>query len=147
MSVQKEIDSFEKKLESVIKNAFGKFIRDDDDFEISADYDTHIRIEDVVKGLGLAVYGMSVAPSEFTITFEFTGPYEQIESTKKPQFCRISLDNDGDYFLILGEDDLKKSWHCGITDLNFNTKIISEEDVFGAMKEMNEVLLMSVLSN
>ena len=63
MSAQNEIDIFEKKLESLIKNAFIKTLKIVDEFEITADYDTLDRIEDVVKGLGLRVYAMSLRPN------------------------------------------------------------------------------------
>lgn len=147
MSVQNEINSFEKKLESIIKSAFEKVIRLDDDFEISADYDTHRRIEDVVKGLGLTVYGMSVTPSEFTITFEFDGPYQNMESTERPTYCHIKLQNDGEYSFNISNNDLKKNWYLGITDHHFNIKLLSEETILETLNEMNQVMLVTVLSN
>jgi len=147
MSVQNEINSFEKKLESIIKSAFEKVLRLDDDFEISADYDTHRRIEDVVRELGLTVYGMSVTPSEFTITFEFDGAYQSMECLERPTYCHISLQNDGDYSLNLSSDDLKNNWYLRITDHNFNIKLLSEETILETLKEMNQVLLVTVLSN
>jgi hypothetical protein len=39
MTAQSEISSFEKKLESAIKGAFEKAVRNDGYFEIAADYD------------------------------------------------------------------------------------------------------------
>lgn len=95
MSVTDELRDFEKKLETAIKSSFEEVFRQDAEFEISADYDTHSRISDVVAGLDLEVYGMSVTPSEFTITFEFCGSFEEIDSKSKPRYCRISLENDG----------------------------------------------------
>jgi hypothetical protein len=147
MSVQNEIDSFELKLESIIKGAFEKTFRFDDSFEISADYDTHRRIDDVVEGLGLTVYGMSVAPSEFTITFEFNGAYQNMECSERPTYCHIRLQNDGEYSFNISNNDLKKNWFLGITDHQFNTKTLSEEAILETLNEMNQVLLLTVLSN
>lgn len=148
MSAQSEISSFEKKLESAIKGAFETTIRNDGDFEIAADYDTHRRIDKLVKGLGLNVYGMSITPDEFTITFKFSGLFESMKSIKKPNSCRIRLNNNGEYFFNISEDDLKKNWYCGVTDqFFFNTKVVSEEEIFESIEEMNQVLMLKILSN
>jgi hypothetical protein len=146
MSAQNEIDKFEKKLESILKGAFEKALRIDDEFEIAADYDTHTRIDDLVKSLGLEVNGMSIAPSEFTITFKFIEPYSSI-CLRRPYYCHIRLENDGNYFFNLKEDDLKKDWFLGITDFEFNAKTLSEEVVIEALNEMNEVMLLTILSS
>lgn len=147
MSAQNEIASFEQKLESILKNAFEKVIKIDDDFEIAADYDTHCRIQDVVKGLGLSVYGMCVTPSEFTVTFKFDGPYLNMECSERPKYCRINLKNDGEYYFHISQNDLKNDWHLGMTDIQFNIKSLSEKTVLETLKEMNEVILITLLSN
>jgi len=147
MSSKIELSNFEKKLESAIKSAFEKAIRKDNDFEISADYDTHSRINDVVVGLDLEVYGMSVTPSEFTITFEFCGAFVAIDSKSKPRYCRLSLKNDGNYYLTLTEDDLKLSWYLGITDTNFNLMTLPEDVIEDCLKQFNHTLLLKILSN
>ena len=145
MNANEAISNFEQKLESMVKDAFEKAIKFFGEFDISVDYDTHTRIDDLVNGLGLTVHGMSVAPSEFIITFKFIGLYDEIPVIV-PRYCRIKFENDGNYYLELREADLKKNWNCGITDFNFNTKILPEEAITEAMKEMNEVLLMIKLS-
>lgn len=147
MSVTVVLRDFEKKLETAIKSAFEKVIRQDAEFEISADYDTHSRINDVVAGLDLEVYGMSVTPSEFTITFEFCGLFGEIDSKLKPNYCRISLKNDGDYFITLTEDDLMRSWYLGITDLNFNLKDVPEDMMTDCLTQFKHTLLLEILSN
>jgi hypothetical protein len=146
MSAKNEISNFEKKLESILKGAFEKAIRIDDEFEIAADYDTHTRIDDLVKSLGLEVNGMSIAPSEFTITFKFIEPYSTIRPIR-PYYCHITLENNGNYFFNLKEDDLKKDWFLGITDFQFNANTLSEEVVIEALNEMNEVMLLTILSS
>ena len=147
MSATDELRDFEKKLEIAIKSSFEKAFRQDAEFEISADYDTHSRINDVVTGLDLEVYGMSVTPSEFTITFEFCGLFEGIDSKSKPRYCRISLKNDGDYYLTLTENDLKLSWYLGITDVNFNLKTVPENVMEDCLTQFNHTLLLKILSN
>ena len=147
MSLTDELRDFEKKLETAIKSSFEEVFRQDAEFEISADYDTHSRISDVVAGLDLEVYGMSVTPSEFTITFEFCGSFEGIDSKAKPRYCRISLENDGNYYLTLTEDDLKISWYLGITDVNFNLKTVPDDVMEDCLKQFNHTLLLKILSN
>jgi hypothetical protein len=147
MSVTDELRGFEKKLEVAIKSAFEKALHQDDEFEISADYDTHSRINDVVRPLDLEVYGMSVTPSEFTVSFEFTGSFQKIDAKAKPNFCRISLENDGNYYLTLTEDDLKRGWYVGITDLEFNLKTVPDDVLLDCLTQLNHNLLIRVLSN
>jgi hypothetical protein len=147
MSATDELRDFESKLETAIKSAFEKAIHNEDEFEISADYDTHSRISDVVAGLDLEVYGMSVTPSEFTITFEFCGSFEGVDSKSKPRYCRISLENDGNYYLTLTKDDLKISWFLGITDVNFNLKTVPDDVMRDCLKQFNHTLLLKILSN
>lgn len=53
-----KISNFERKLESIIKDAFKKSLNDEYELEIAADYQTHLRIEEIVKGLGLSIDGI-----------------------------------------------------------------------------------------
>ena len=140
------IPNFEKKLESAIKNAFESAFRQEEYFEIAADYDTESRLDDVLKGLDLNVYGMSVTPSEFTITLEFSGLYESMECIEKPKYCRIHLENSGEYSFNLTKNDLKNNWYLGITDVFFNAKVIAEEALLETLKQMDKVLFVKVLS-
>jgi hypothetical protein len=147
MNASTEISKFEANLETSIKGAFEKILRNGGDFEIAADYNTHHEIDDLVKGLGLSVYGMSVTPDEFTITFEFTGLYDTMKSLHRPKYCRIRLENSGEYAFSLTENDLNKKWWCGITDVFFNVKLFDEAEVLETMTEMNQVLMLIKLSN
>ena len=147
MSVTSELREFEKNLEVAIKSAFEKALNQDAEFEVTADYDTHSRINDLVSPLDLEVYGMSVTPSEFTVSFEFTGSYRKIDAKAKPKYCRISLENDGNYYLTLTQDDLKRSWYLGITDLEFNLKTVPEDVLSDCLTQLNHNLLIRILSN
>ena len=140
------ISNFEKKLESAIKNTFESAFRQEEYFEIAADYDTESRLDGVLKGLDLNVYGMSVAPSQFTITLEFSGLYESMECIAKPMYCCIHLENSGAYSFNLSKNDLKNNWHLSITDVFFNAKVIPEEVLLETLKQMEKVLFFKVLS-
>lgn len=147
MSITDKIHDFEKKLEGAIKSAFEQELRQEREFEISADYDTHSRINSVVAGLDLEVYGMSVTPSEFTITFEFCGSFHGIDSESQPRYCRLSFRNDGNYYLTLTESDLKLDWYLAITDVYFNLKTVPEDVMEDCLTQLNHTLLLKILSN
>jgi hypothetical protein len=147
MTAQSELFEFERKLESLIKGAFGRVIENDSDFQIAADYDTHRRIDYVVEGLSLEVYGMSVTPSEFTIIFEFIGPYTTMGCRNSPRYCRIAFENDGEYSLSISQDDLQTPWNLSITDAQFNIKSVPEDVMLETLKEMDRIMLMTLLSN
>jgi hypothetical protein len=71
-----------------------------------------------------------------------------MKSLKKPNNCRIRLNNNGEYFFNISEDDLKKNWFCGVTDqFFFNTKTVSEQEILESIEEMNQVLMLTILSN
>ena len=70
---------------------------------------------------------MSVTPDEFMISFKFSGLFDTMKSIKKPYICRIRLNNNGEYFFNITEDDLKKNWFCGVTDVFFNSKTVAEK--------------------
>ena len=71
----KTISDFEAKLESVLKGIFKEEIERNGAIEIAADFHTHAALDEIVCGLGLSVYGMSITPSQFTITLEFDDAY------------------------------------------------------------------------
>lgn len=147
MSTKDELHEFEKKLETALKSAFGNAISDAVDFEISVDYETHSRINDIVEGLDLSVYGMAITPSEFAITFYLCGSYQLIDSTQRPNYCRINFQNDGNYYFYLTENDLKKDWYLSITDVFFNPKTVPEDVMNDCLTQLNHTLLLKILSN
>jgi len=148
MNTDSKLSSFEDKLESAIKARFESYFKQEDEFEISADYDTHCRIEELVKKFGLSVYGMSVTPSEFTITFEIEDLFDILISKYKPKFISIKLENDGNYYLTLSEKSLSKDWFLSITDSYFfNLNKIPSVELETTLTEMEQVLMVKILSN
>ena len=148
MNTESKLSSFEDKLESAIKARFESYFKQEDEFEISADYDTHCRIEELVKKFGLSVYGMSVTPSEFTITFEIEDLFDILISKYKPKFISIKLENDGNYYLTLSEKSLSKDWFLSITDSYFfNLNKIPSVELETTLTEMEQVLMVKILSN
>lgn len=147
MSVVDELRQFEKELEGAIKSSFERSFDEFEEFEISPDCETHERINKVVKGLDLEVYGMSIAPSEFTITFNFSGSFRNIKAKARPRYCRISLQNDGNYYLTLTKEYLSQCWQLGITDLEFNSKMVPQDVLKDCITQLKHNLFLRILSN
>ena len=148
MGTESSVSSFEIKLETAIKGVFESALKDEDEFEISADYETHIRLERLVKGLGLSVFGMSITPSQFSITFEFEQLFRAVLATHKPRFCYIHFDSDGNYDLTITKETLESNWYTTISDpIFFNLNKISSEEIDKVINQMEQVLLANVLSN
>jgi hypothetical protein len=138
--------ALETKLESIIKSLFRDEIQDSGDLDIQADYETENALNEIVKKLGLSVYGMSITPSQFTITFEFDSDYYQsVTSSKYPRHLRIHLDNSGDYVVLMSENTTKEDWYCSITDPIFNTKL-PEEEISHIVHEYDKVLTSKLLA-
>ena len=148
MGTKSSVLSFEKKLETAIKGVFESALKDEDEFEISADYETHIGLERLVKGLGLSVFGMSITPSQFSITFEFEQWFRAVPATHKHRFCYIHFDSDGNYELTITKETLESNWYTTISDpIFFNLNKISSEEIDKVINQMEQVLLVNVLSN
>lgn len=138
------LNTFEVNLQDLIKRCFEKELYDEtDEFFIAADYDTDCRLNSLVNKIGLEVYGMRIAPSEFVITFEFIDAYEEIiYKLNGPKYCHISLKNDGNYEFNLTKSDLKSNFWLSITDHHFNRKTTDEKTFNEILKAMNDTLVI-----
>ena len=124
----KTISDFEAKLESVLKGIFKEEIEQNGAIEIAADFHTHAALDEIVGGLGLSVYGMSITPSQFTITLEFDDAYLSLAAnTPKPRYLKIDFENSGDYQITIDQATINENWYCGITDQFFNHKLSAAE--------------------
>ena len=142
----KTISDFEAKLESVLKGAFREEIKLNGVIEIAADYDTHAALDEIVNGLGLSVYGMSITPSQFTITFEFDDTYQaSCANTPHPRHLKIHFSNSGDYQITVAQATTNENWHCGITDHFFNVNL-SANDIDTVIHRYDVNLTHKILS-
>jgi len=140
--LQKEV---EQNLEKQIKRVFGDAIEKDGALAIEADYYTHTRINEIVEKIGLEVCGMHVRQSEFIIEFEFVENYSTIPNFPLCE-CRISLQNDGEYYLALDSDSLSSSWWFGMTDIMHNFNDLNDETAMQILSDMNKVIEFNYLS-
>ena len=149
MSTIEALSRLTNGLESQIKSALRGVVESDSDFEIAADYNTHLIIDGALKFLGLSVHGMHVSIDEFAIFFEFGDYYRQIDSKIKPYQCRIVLQNDGNYSFPLLDSHFACDWELSILDSSgtyfyslIKSGALNEDDV----EEMNKVLFLKILS-
>ena len=140
--LQKEV---ERNLEQQIKRMFGDAIANDGAFAIEADYHTHTRINELVEKIGLEVCGMHIRQTEFIIEFEFGEKYLTIPNFPLCE-CRVSLQNDGDYYLALDDDSLSSSWWFGMTDIMHNFNNLSDVVAEQILNDMNKVIEFNYLS-
>jgi hypothetical protein len=147
METEDFLKDFESSLEVLIKRCLAKELYDDnDEFLIAADFDTHCRLNSLVESIGIEVYGMRITPSEFTITFQFTGDYEEcIYKLNGPKYCHINLKNDGEYEFNLTKSDLSLNFWLSITDIQFNIKNVNEQKFNEVLKNMKETLVVYAL--
>lgn len=141
-NLQKEV---EKNLESQIKRVFRDAIDNDGDFDIFADYETHMLINDLVEKIGLEVCGMYVRPSEFIIDFEFKEKYSSITNFPLRE-CHISLQNDGNYYLTIDNQVLQSDWWLNMTDSFHNFQKMNDTVANQVLNDMNKVIEFNYLS-
>lgn len=111
---------------------------------ISADYETHRLIDELLEKDGFDVYGMNVNMDGFQLLLNFKFDYLQIE---KFPFTRLSVDfsNDGNYNVYLGTDSFDDEWQIHIED-EFQRYRTTEKDEFeSVLKEIKKVHLMLLL--
>lgn len=134
---------FKSDLESFIKSRFEKWLDDEKTgFHLVADLDTTIKLNRLLNPIGLKVYGMKITPVEFEITFEFVGNYIQLqEEHNAPKYCRISLNNDGNYYVFISKNNLSINFWLTVTDDNFNRKVVNGEKFDEILTKMSETLL------
>jgi hypothetical protein len=133
---------FKNDLESFIKSRFEKWLDDEKTgFNLVADLDTSNKLNRLLNPIGLEVYGMKITPVEFEITFEFVGNYKQLqEELDAPKYCRISLNNDGNYYVFISNTNLSINFWLTVADDKFNRKIVGKEKFDEIMIKMSETL-------
>jgi hypothetical protein len=134
--------SFKNDLEGLIKNRFEKWlVEENSEFHIAADIDTSYRLNKLLNPIGLEVYGMSITPTEFEITFEFIGDYEKLqEKFNAPKYCHISFNNDRNYKIFVSKNNLTINFWLTIADEKFNRKKIGNEKFYEILRKMEETL-------
>lgn len=140
------------KLKSDLENYFAKIIKDrfeqyvSENFEltISADYETHRLIKNLLKKDGLDVFGMNVNMDGFQLLLDFKHQYQQIEGFP---FTRMSVDliNDGDYNVYLSADSFDDDWTIFLEDQFQRFKNLNKETFEKIVNETKQVHLMMIL--
>lgn len=134
----------EKYFANIIKSRFQTYVAENFELDISVDYMTHALINDLLKGDGFEVFGMNANMDEFKLLLDFDHPYLRIENFP---FSRISvsLKNDGNYSVYLGENSFEDDWHIDFEDDFHRHHMMSKEELQNILKEMKDVHLMLLL--
>ena len=107
IEIKRDVENY---FANIIKSRFKKYVDENFEFDIRVDYITHKQIEDLLKDDGFDVFGMNANMDEFKLLLDFGMPYMQSESLP---FTRVSitLNNDGNYGVYLGESSFDDDWH------------------------------------
>lgn len=129
---------------NIIKSRFKTYVDENFEFDIRVDYLTHREIENLLRDDGFDVYGMSANMDEFKLLLDFGNPYMQSQTLP---FTRVSitLNNDGNYGVYLGENSFDDDWDIEFIDEFHRYLKMPKEDLQSAIKSLKETHLMLML--
>jgi len=129
---------------NIIKSRFKTYVDENFEFDIRVDYITHQQIEDLLKDDGFDVFGMNANMDEFKLLLDFGMPYMQSETLP---FTRVSitLNNDGNYGVYLGESSFEDDWYLEFEDDFHRYLKMTKEDLQSAIKTIKDTHLMLML--
>lgn len=129
---------------NIIKSRFKTYVDENFEFDIRVDYLTHREIENLLRDDGFDVYGMSANMDEFKLLLDFGNPYMQSQTLP---FTRVSitLNNDGNYGVYLGENSFDDDWDIEFIDEFHRYLKMSKEDLESAIKSLKETHLLLML--
>jgi hypothetical protein len=64
-----------------------------------------------------------------------------------PRHCEICFINDSAHGITMEESTLKSNWHLSIKDKIFNHRTTTVEEIKEILNEMEQVLMISKISN
>ena len=140
-TLKNELESYFAK---IIKDRFKQHVSENFELTISADYETHRLIENLLDKDGLDVFGMNVNMDGFQLLLDFKHEYQQIENFP---FTRISVDltNNGNYNVYLSEDSFEDDWTIFLEDEYQRFRNLSKEAFEKIIDETKQVHVMMLL--
>jgi hypothetical protein len=141
IEVKKDVESY---FANIIKSRFKTYVDENFEFDIRVDYHTHRQIEELLKDDGFVVFGMNANMDEFKLLLDFDFPYMQ---TNTLPFTRvnITLKNDGNYNVYLGESSFDDDWDLEFEDHFHRYLKMTKEDLQSAINSMKDTHLMLML--
>lgn len=116
------IDKLERLFENFIKRKFREFrTAEEEDFELSLDFDCSLRLNNLLEAIGLSVCGMHYRPSEISIDFELDNELTYDISNYIFREITIYIENDGNYEVSIDDRILGQDWRASF--LNFETSL------------------------
>ncbi len=125
-------------LQAQIEGELHSLVKQFGSFRLDATSRTDEILNAAIYKHGLEVYGMAVRPDELEITFELGRNYLEIPNLPI-RYCRITLANDGNYYVYIDEDDLENGLFVSVEDGIFNFAKCSEDEKFGFVDEIKKV--------
>lgn len=128
----KEKKDIEDYFSEIIKTRFKNYVGENYEIDLCADYDTHERINNILRHDGFEVYGMSVNMDGFELQLDFGIDYMQVDDFP---FTRLTVmfANDGEYSVSLNDDAFSGEWE------------VTAEDIFHRYTSMTTQQLQDVI--
>ena len=141
IEIKRDVENY---FANIIKSRFKKYVDENFEFDIRVDYITHKQIEDLLKDDGFDVFGMNANMDEFKLLLDFGMPYMQSQTLP---FTRVSitLNNDGNYGVYLGESSFEDDWYLEFEDDFHHYLKMTKEDLQSAIKTIKDTHLMLML--
>lgn len=141
VEIKRDIESY---FASIIKSRFKTYVDENFEFDIRVDYLTHREIENLLRDDGFDVYGMSANMDEFKLLLDFGNSYMQSQTLP---FTRVSitLNNNGNYGVYLGESSFDDDWDLEFEDDFHRYLKMTKEDLQSAIKSIKDTHLMLML--
>jgi len=141
VEIKRDVENY---FANIIKSRFKTYVDENFEFDIRLDYLTHREIEDLLRDDGFDVYGMSANMDEFKLLLDFGNSYMQSQTLP---FTRVSitLNNDGNYGVYLGENSFDDDWDIEFIDEFQRYLKMSKEDLQSAIKLIKDTHLMLML--
>jgi hypothetical protein len=139
--IKKDVENY---FANIIKSRFKQYVDENFEFDIRVDYLTHRQIEDLLRDDGFDVFGMNANMDEFKLLLDFGTPYMQSQTLP---FTRVSitLNNDGNYGVYLGESSFDDDWDLELVDDFHRYLKMTKEDLQNAIKSIKDAHLMLML--
>ena len=127
-----------------IKSRFKNYVDENYAIDLCADYETHEKINEILKSDGLEVYGMNINMDGFYLQLDFGTGYMEIDDFP---FTRITVafSNDGNYNVSLDEDAFSSPWEVTFEDAFDNYTAMTPQQLKDMIQEIKKMHITQLL--
>ena len=127
-----------------IKSRFKNYVDENYEIDLCADYETHEKINNILKNDGFEVYGMNINMDGFYLHLDFGENYAEIEGFPFTRLI-VSFSNDGNYNVSLDEDAFSSPWEVIFEDAFDNYTAMTPQQLKDMIQEIKKVHLSYLL--